>query len=354
MKNNTTIQKEPPAQQKSELISVYESTTVWNGVTTTTDGRTFVCYPHLDGDEGIRIGELFIDGTVKPYPNDVWNSWKANDVPNEKFVRTNSLRIGADGNLWVVDTGTPEMGASPVKGGAKLIVIDVKNNQVIRTIFLDEFIKEKSFIDDIRIGKSVIYLTDAGVPGLVILDLMSGKGRRVLENQPSTTDTRPMLAEGHVMKEKGGKELRIHADQLELSPDEKFLYFQPASGPMYRIKTKFLNDPTLTHADLSSKVKQWFDTPTTGGTAIDAEGNIYVSDVNYLQILKITPEGKSSVLIRDKRLTWVDALWIDREGYLWMPAAQLNRTPSFQNGVSKIVFPVHIYKYKLDIQPIKN
>jgi sugar lactone lactonase YvrE len=352
MKDSTVI--ETKQQQDSKLIPVCEANTIWNGVTTTADGRIFVCFPHLDGDAGMRIGEVQKDGIIKPYPDAGWNSWKPDSPANGKFMRTNSLRIGPDGNLWVVDTGTPKNGASPVKGAAKLVIIDVKNDKVIRTILLDEVIREKSFIDDIRIGNNSIYITDAGEPALIILNLKTGRGRRVLENQPSTTDNRSMLAEGRVMIEKPDKEVRIHADQLELSPDGSLLYYQPASGPMSKIETKYLNDSTLSGDELAKHVQPFFDTPTTGGTAIDAAGNLYVSDVDHSQIIKISPGGKSSLLLKDSRFTWVDALWIDDQGYLWMPAGQLNRAPAFQNGVSKVVFPVHIYKYKLDIHPVKS
>ncbi|WP_299290580.1 L-dopachrome tautomerase-related protein [uncultured Mucilaginibacter sp.] len=353
MNNETFVQNNKLPVTDSGLIAVYESNMVWNGVTTTSDGRVFVCFPHLESNAGIKIGEILSNGTVVPFPNEQWNSWKVSEDPTEKFVRTNSLRIGPDGNLWIVDTGCPTFGSAPIKGGAKLVVVDIKKNEISRIISCDDFIKKNSAIDDLRIGKSFIYVTDAGEPSLIVIDLKTGKGRRVLENQISTTDSRPMYAEGKVMMEQGDKEFRLHADQLELSPDEKFLYFQPASGPMFRIETKFLNDPALTAINLSAKAVLWSCTPTTGGTAMDLDENIYVSDVDHLQILKITPEGKSSILIKDDRLTWIDALWIDGEGYLWMPEAQLNRTAPFQNGISRVVFPVHIYKLKIDVKQIK-
>jgi hypothetical protein len=58
----------------------------------------------------VRIGEILKNGHIIPYPNGQWNNWQIGDDVNQKFVRTNSLRIGPDGLLWVVDTGTPAMG----------------------------------------------------------------------------------------------------------------------------------------------------------------------------------------------------------------------------------------------------
>ena len=82
------------------------------------------------------------------------------------------------------------------------------------------------------------------------------------------------------MKDNEGNEVRIHADQLEISPDGKWLYFQPASGPLWRVETQYLNDENLTAKELSSKVSLFYKTPSTGGTAIDSKGNLYVSDIN--------------------------------------------------------------------------
>ena len=87
---------------------------------------------------------------------------------------------------------------------------------------------------------------------------------------------------------------------------------------------------------------------------MDANGNIYLSDVNHSRIIKIDPAGKSSVIIQDKRLVWSDALWIDKSGYLYMPAGQLNRLGPFQNGRSKVEFPVYIYKMKINAKPFKS
>jgi sugar lactone lactonase YvrE len=90
------------------------------------------------------------------------------------------------------------------------------------------------------------------------------------------------------------------------------------------VETQYLNDENLSEKDLASKVELFYKTPSTGGTAIDADGNIYVSDVNTSEIIKISPDGKESLVIKDKKLLWADALWINDDGYLWIPTGQLN------------------------------
>lgn len=92
-------------------------------------------------------------------------------------------------------------------------------------------------------------------------------------------------------------------------------------------------------------------TISLGGTAIDAHGNIYVSDTDRQEILKISPNGTWSVFIHDERLLWVDAMWVDSQQKLWMPAAQLNRGTPFNNGSSFVHKPLYIFTIDIGVGP---
>ena len=186
-----------------------------------------------------------------------------------------------------------------------------------------------SYVDDLRFHNNTLILTDAGNPALILVDLRNGEQQRVLSHRQCVTDERPMCAEGQILMT-GNHEARVHADQLEVSPDGQILYFQPSSGPMWKVATEDLENTSLTDAQLNARVKFFYDTPTTGGTAIDGDGNLYVSDVDKLRILKITPDGQAATFIADPRLVWADAMWITASGSLWIPAIQLNRTATFQ------------------------
>ncbi|WP_263359936.1 major royal jelly family protein [Acidicapsa ligni] len=332
------------------LTVAYRLQDAVTGVTTTDYGRVFVLYPHLDGAAGIRIAELGSDGTPRPYPDSRWNDWKPGDDPAKSFLGTNSLRIGPDGRLWVVDTGTRGFGAQVIPHGAKLIAINVKTNTVERVYPLETAITPTSYVDDVRFNKSHAYLTDAGTPGIIVLDLGSGSTRRVLDHDKSTTAQVPVSASGSTLVA-NQKPVRINADQLEISPDRKWFYYQPACGPLYRIETRYLDDPRISAEELSRNAKLWVKTPSTGGTAMDAQGNIYLSDVNARRILKITPAGVTTTLLKDTRLDWVDAMWIDKKGTLWMPTAQLDRLPMFHAGKSQLKLPVVIYTTELGVRP---
>lgn len=343
------------AAEDPRLVAAYRGSMVWNGIATHDgDGRAFVCFSHPDGSFGAKIAEVTPDGPAVPYPDLGWNDWKPGDDPRHKFVGSNSLRFSPDGHLWVVDTGTTGWSTKVVPGGAKLVEVDVVRNRVVRVIPLDEWVRPDSFIDDVRFNGPHAYLTDAGWPGLIVLDLASGRARRVLNDAPSTTDRRPMRAGGQPLVDMTGKPAKLHADQLEVSPDGRTFYFQPASGPMSAVDTAALDDPALPAAELAKHVRRFHDTPTTGGTCIDADGNLYVSDVDRQRVLRLTPDGQESTLVQDDRLVWGDAMWIDHDGSLLIPAQQLQRTAPYHGGISAVAYPTVVYRFPLGLKPIRN
>ena len=65
----------------------------------------------------------------------------------------------------------------------------------------------------------------------------------------------------------------------------------------------------------------------------------------------INADGTTRVLIEDPRLVWVDAMWIDGGGFLYMPAAQLDRMAPFNGGVSKGRCPVSVYRTRIGVGP---
>ena len=81
------------------------------GVAVTADGRRFVNFPRWTDDAPISVAEVMPDGTLRPYPDAKWNSWRnarANEMPvGEHFVCVQSIVPDGHGNLWVVDPGAP-------------------------------------------------------------------------------------------------------------------------------------------------------------------------------------------------------------------------------------------------------
>ena len=326
---------------------------VTNGVTTTPDGRVFMVISRLDGSKGPLVVEYTTDGKQTPFPNSTWNSWTAGDDPSNKLVRANSVRVGPDGNLWIVDIGSPGAGKADLPNGPKVVVVDLKTNTVKRVYHLNgPSVEPFSFIDDIRFHGNNGYITDAGNSGaIIVMNLETGDAYRTLVNDKSVMVQHPMMAEHKEMLDENANPLKINADQMEVSPDGKYYYYQACSGPLYRIETQYLDDKSVPEKLREAHRVQFAHNGTTGGTAIDASGNLYVSDTDNNRVLRITPKGKSTVLVADPRLIWVDAMWVDDQGYLWMPSAEQDRMPPQNGGKNELIYPMRVFKIKIDQKP---
>lgn len=340
-----------PTQQDSRLQQVATSPRVWNGITVSHDNRLFASLTQSEG-AGLQLAEV-INNQLKAYPDQAWNQWDAKD-PEHHFYHVNALRIGPDGDLWAMDSGNKGIGTGDqaVTGGAKLVRINLTSGKVVQSyVFKAPTLQPTSYLDDVRFNGDFAYITDPGAVGLVVLNLKNGNSWRVLDNHALSIDHQPIYADGKKLILRDGREKRVGLDQLEVSPDGKWLYYQAIPGPLARIETRYLNDSALPAAEVAKHAEKVRDTWSTGGTAIDAEGNIYASDINTRSIKRIAPDGKVTTVVQDPRLVWIDAMWVSK-GALWMPSGQINRTPATTGGKpSTVEYPVKLYRLALPIAP---
>lgn len=183
-----------------------------------------------------------------------------------------------------------------------------------------------------------------------MLDLQSGKARRVLDGSPATSAPADRVIDvaGNIVLGGDNQPLRVNADPLELSPDGKTLYFGPLSGPWSQIETRLLDDPSVDAATLECAIKPWAELPPVGGTAMDRKGNLYFTDLKTSSLKKRTPDGTVVTVIQDERLHWVDAPFIDRRNRIWLPVPQMDRSALFNHGVSELQWPVTLYTLELE------
>jgi Major royal jelly protein len=203
---------------------------------------------------------------------------------------------------------------------------------------------------NIRIHGQYAYLTDAGRPGIILLELKTGMARRVLDGHPSTTAplSRAIVVDGKTVFAPDGKPLRVHSDPMEVSPDGRWFYFAPLEGPWSRIETPFLDDPSVSSDVIASKVEPWTDLPPIGGSAMDRNGDLYFSDLAACALKRRAADGTVTTIVRDSRLHWVDAPFIDEHHVIWLPVPQLDRVALFHGGTSKVHWPVKLFRLPLD------
>jgi len=343
--------KPTPARTGKAGLTVVAETDrmIWNAVAI--DGqRIFVAGPRWSGTGAPAVALLDGNGGLRPYPDAAWNGWQTGIDPTKGFVNVNALHRDDRGGLWVIDTGAPTFGGDPLPGGAKAVRIDLAANRIDRIYPLGLGVALLgSYVDDIRFHGDHAYLTDAGRPGLIVLDLKSGAARRVLDGHPSVTapNDRPIVLDGKIVRGPDGSPLKVNSDPLEVSPDGRYLYFGTLHGPWSRIETRLLDDPSVPAAELASHVEAWADLPPVGGTAMASDGTLYFTDLAANALKKRSPDGSIRAVVADAHLHWVDAPVIDG-GSIWLPVPQLDRLPLFHKGVSKIEWPVRLYRYQID------
>jgi len=137
---------------------------------------------------------------------------------------------------------------------------------------------------------------------------------------------------------------------MEVSPDGMWLYYQPCNGGLFKIKTALV-DATLTNSPLAASLGDYTEavalTPSTGGSTIDGDGNLYFSDTTLLAIWKVTPEGYASILVQDDALVWTDQMWVTSDKKLWLPASQMR--PGADGLMASS--PNYIFTFPIDAGP---
>jgi sugar lactone lactonase YvrE len=310
-------------------ISPYQ----WTGVTVSERGRIFVNFPRWSDYIPMSVAQILRDGSMVPYPGKEWNNYNEASNPSKHFVCVQSVFVDAEDFLWVLDTGNPRF-EGVILGGPKLVRIDLTRDEVTQVIPFDLTIApENSYLNDVRVDtlRNVAYITDSGVGALIVVDLHTGKARRLLEGHDSTTgDQEPVTIEGAVWK-RDGEIPNIHADGIALSPDRAWLYFMPLSERhLYRVETRHLRDENLSPAQLATVVEKVAEPGPCDGIAFGPDGRLYLTTLETPSLDVYDPvTGTVSEAVRDTRLAWPDTLAAGPNGALvYVTTSQIHRGPN--------------------------
>lgn len=320
----------PNATVHLQLVASFEHQVT--GVAVAADGRIFVNFPRWTEDAPISVAELTSGGEIKPYPDEEWNSWrnaKKNQISaGDHFVCVQSVVTDARGNLWVVDPAAPAT-AAVVPGGPKLVRIDLTTNKVAQVIRFDETVAPQgSYLNDVRFspdGKHA-YLTDSGAKGaLVVVDLQTGKARRVLDGSPSTQPEKDVVVktDGQELRRPDGRGVEFAADSLALSPDGRTLYWKALTGQtLYRIATDALDDPGLSEKTLETHVQRDGEVGPTDGLWIDGRGRLYLSAIEQ-NAVKVRNGDRITTVVQDQRLRWPDTFSEGPDGTIFITTSHI-------------------------------
>ncbi len=313
---------------QNRLKEVADSKLQWTGVAVSREGRIFVNFPLWKPAVPFAVGELNqVTGEVTPYPNMEMNREDSGLEPAKRFVCVQSVFVDDQDFLWVLDPANPEF-QGVVPGAAKLLKIDLKTNEVVQWIsYGEKVIFPESYLNDVRIDtvNGFAYLTDSGRGGIVVTDLKTGESRRLLDGHTSTqSEGLEVVIDGKPWMMNGQKP-DVHSDGIALTPSRHYLYYHALTGSsLYRISTSALRDPSLTLEEAAAKVEFVSKTGPVDGMEFDADGTLYLTDLENGAVSKL--EGEETVpVISDARLSWPDSLAITPDGTLYVTASQIQK-----------------------------
>ena len=287
-----------------ELYHDFGFEDISTGVTVCSEDRVFVSFPRwFKAGRAANPSVALLDGKGQmqafPRSGSFAQPWEEG-VPRENhFVNIQSIFCDHKDRLFVLDTGTPFLGASE---GAKLILFS-PDGELQRVFPFDKDVApETSYLNDVRVtreGNHAI-LTDSNLGGLVVLDLETGESWKVLADHPSThAEDIVAKVEGQEVRLGTGDPAKFQSDGLAVLGDYLF-YCAMTSRTLYRIPVKRLVDRESTDDVLSALVERVSSTNMPDGIVAASDeklshGVIFMtgvegSSIDYIDAVKGTRE----------------------------------------------------------------
>ncbi|WP_374942373.1 L-dopachrome tautomerase-related protein [Sphingomonas sp.] len=315
------------------------------GVAVAADGRRFVNFPRWTEDAPISVAEVERDGSLRPYPDTRWNSWRnarASELPvSQYFVCVQSIVPDGQGNLWVVDAGAPG-NERILEGAPKLVRIDLATNQVTKVIAIPgDVALQGTYLNDIRFSPDgrTAYITDSGTRGaIIVVDLVTDRSWRTLDGSPTTQvdKTVTVTLDGRPLRRPDGRQPMFAADGIAISGDGRTLYWQALTGKtLYSIDTGLLRQE-VGERDRQLAVHTVARTQVTDGIWMSRAGVLYLTSPTDYSIKRLNGAVVETVLT-DRRLRWPDTFAEGPDGTIYVTASHIQDTMWFKPGAPAAV-----------------
>lgn len=327
------------SQSKQPQLEVVAELPVRPGnVAVSSAGRVFATI-HPLGSSELQLVEIKGKTDYRPYPD---ASFQKNGKPaSDKSLDTPlGLTFDSKDKLYVIDMGQSI-------GKTRLWTFDTKTNKLLNKIELPEAIAPKgSFIQDVAIDDihQWAFLADIANPGIIAVDLKTGKARRFGAAPVLQSEDIDMVIDGKVTYF-GGKPARVAVNPVTISADRETIYFGAMNGTKwYSLPTKLFRD-NAGDDQITAAIKTVGNKPVSDGAGIDPKGNHYFTNLQGHAVSKLSATGKLTDILIDKRLLWPDNVYY-RNGWIYISVNQLNTTPAFTGGNDEGHAPYFIYKFK--------
>ncbi|WP_196894521.1 L-dopachrome tautomerase-related protein [Aureivirga marina] len=303
---NETKKKQVEKKIQPEIVEVASIKGEQLTGVTVSKNRMFVNFPRWRKDIKFSVAEVKANNDFVPYPDESWNQWKiGEEITDSTFVAVQSV-VSSKDKLYVIDTRNPLF--QGVLKDPVIFVFDLNLNKLVKKYVLPKkTFFFNSYINDIRIDpkRNLAFMTDSGHPGLVILDLGSGKAKRILTQQPSTT------AENIFLKIDGVEwKNKVHSDGIAIDLKNQKLYYHALTGyNLYALSIdKIIHG---TREEIANSVELVAKTSAPDGMIIH-NGILYYGDLENHKIMQMNlADKKVSVLVEGDKIKWADTFSVE-------------------------------------------
>lgn len=328
-----------PVQHEGEVLEQVFSSPVRPGnVAVANDGRVFISF-HPLGTSGMQLAEIK-DGQAIAYPSAMLQK-QGSDAADANFDTLLGVQVDKRQRLWAIDMGLN-------LGRTRLWAFDLADGTTAHKITLPADIAPKgSFVQDFVIDETRgwAYLADIANPGLIALELSTGKARRFSGHPSLQSENVDLVIDGQVI-DFNGKPARVGVNPITISDDRDTLYFGAMNGTQwYQLPARLLREGA-SDEDIGAAIRAVGPKPVSDGVATDAQGHHYFTDLGGHAVTRLSADGQRSVVVRDPRLSWPDNVAVGADGWLYISVNQLHTTPAFTGGVDAGKPPYAVYRFR--------
>jgi sugar lactone lactonase YvrE len=339
---------------RAELVHAFPEQ-MPTGVAVSDDGRVFVSYPRWGDGGSFTVAELR-DGVEVPYPDAAVNALDL-ERPGECLVSVHRLEIDPVGRLWLVDTGSVELGET-LPGAPKLVCVDIARDEIVATILLPrELAPPGSYLNDVRFDlrrgdAGIAFISDSGYYGFIVVDLASGRSWRKLTGHPTVRPVDDFVAfvEGRPLE----MPFKPGLDGIAPSQDgRRLLYTAICSRRLFSVSLTALADEAAADEDVAATIRDAGEKGASDAITSDTQGRVYTSNYEHGSIVCAGPGGPWETIVHQPGMLFVDSLCLAADGHLYFTVNQLHRHPYFQDGEDLRERPYALLRTPVDAAPVR-
>lgn len=332
-----------PLMASTALEVVAELPTPPGNIAVADNGDVFFSF-HPEASPVMNVAKL-VDGKAQAFPSIDWQPGGSEVLA---FNEVLSIRLDNKQRLWVLDNG--QHGLDKVR----LFAFNSSNGELVKrfTFSRAEFALG-SHANDFQISQDgrFIIISDASIiaktPALIIYDTVNESARRVLHGHESVlAGAFEPRVQGRKMTVFGLFTVNPGVDGLVLDHNNDYLYYASISADqLYRIPFTVLTNPETSEQQMAAAVEAVGKKTMTDGMAMDAEGSIYLSDLEHSAIVRRNPDGTLETLLKSASIRWPDGFSQGPNQYLYFTCSSLHQVIGVSHDEMLAKGPFQIYRF---------